>query len=188
MARIASECCEFYVDTMPARRGYCYSCRTVHRHKHLDLTALRQTLLVRVGAKHVINWPELMKDDEKIEAAQEKSFCQTLLTELDALCPHQKPLYYEEAPLRLMTCYKQGGQCFLTGLDFTTDLCSRPVSKGGEIPPDELGFVATAAAELAKEFNEGDILRYDPKNCEFAHLRPPAKPSKSGSRNRGASR
>lgn len=164
MPTIRSMCCEFTVDLLPSVEGYCYVCQTVHEHAHLDLRALRETLLVQVGERHPLNWGELCKDTKKMADIHEGSFCQTLLTELQALCPHGEPVFYQDQPLRVDTCYKKTSRT--AGLDFTTDICMRtPAERSRSAEFSELQRVADDAAST---FKVGQILRYDPESTTFA--------------------
>ena len=170
MATIHSRCCEFDVPLLPVvPEGYCYVCGEVHRHDHLDLRPLNTTLLCKVTARHPLNWPELMKDTKKVDGMREGEFCQSLLTELEALCPHGEPVYYKEQPLRLHMCYGYASRTKGTGLDFTTDLCDRD-RKCSHLVPEEVAAIAYEADRAGEGFEVGDILKYNPSDVSFSRI------------------
>jgi hypothetical protein len=168
MPQLTSRCCSFDVEVMSARKGYCYVCRTVHEHRHLDLRHLRSTLLVRVGERHFINWEQLRCDPEKLKSAREGDFCQTLLTGLIGLCPHSETIYFENRPLQVMTCYQRTSHHI--GLDFTVDLCSNLEDNSEVEVPADMADIASLAGTARQSFQEGDILRYLADSVSFARL------------------
>ncbi len=98
--------------------------------------------------------------------------CQTLMTEIEATCPHGASLEFEGRPLRLHMCFgadsgDEGGPDLSVeqGLDFTTDICPDADSVG-----DSSGGDASLmeAIELgAMGFPIGTHVRYNAAKVAF---------------------
>ena len=174
MEKIQSECCVFPVGFIEEADAYCYVCGEVHMHQHLDLRDLRTILLGRVTARHALNWDEIAKDRIKFQGMENGVFCQSLLTEIEALCPHGKQVYYNEAPLRLHMCFGQditgkGIDSSMTiGLDFTSDICDRGVTAGHPVAKHD--DMSKTVEQLANTFTIGEVLRYNPDRVAFEHV------------------
>ncbi len=181
MTTALSTCCKFDVGQIDDADAYCYVCGKVHQHGHLDLRHLRATLLGKVVRRHNLNWQEIQKDQKKFGGMQKGVFCQSILTEIEALCPHGNPLSVEGKTLRLHMCYGQrpdedeigpdslpaeADLSVAQGLDFTSDLCNEADSAGVMAGSDQFG-IAEKAEECAGHFKVGDVLRYDPKRVAF---------------------
>ncbi len=179
MARVLSSCCEFEVGNIENANAYCYVCGRTHDHGHLDLRGLRTVLLGKVVRRHNLNWEEIAQDTKKYDGMRRGVFCQSILTEIEALCPHGNPITYNEKPLRLHMCYgsddgnNRGGENPATvdlsveqGLDFTSDLCFAGDSLGAGSTPEQAGMAADAEAS-ADRFKPGDVLKYCPEQVAF---------------------
>lgn len=164
MISIFSSCCEFRIGKIEDAVAYCYVCGNVHKHEHLDLRSLRTVLMGKVVRRHNLNWNEIEKDAKKFGGMKRGDFCQSVLTEMEALCPHGNPVIYNGKPLRLHMCY--GADSGKKGLDFTSDLCFFTDSAGAQ---PSLGQANTAdeAEKRANEFKIGSILKYNPTRFAF---------------------
>ncbi len=177
MNNVHSKCCEFHVGHVADSNAYCYVCGKVHLHKHLDLRALRTVLLGKVVARHNLNWEEIEKDRIKYSGITRGNFCQSLLTEIEALCPHGEPVLFNGKPLRLHMCFGaddsgRGEHSDLSvenGLDFTTDICSdfdaEPTSYN-----DRFHQLVNVAEQKAEGFKINDILKYYPDRVAFERI------------------
>ena len=173
MSIISSECCDYPGELYASRVGYCYVCGTFHRHRHLDLRALKTELFAQTVGRHDLCWREVGKDEEKVAAMSRGEFCASLLHELRAFCGHGKPLAFRGQPLRLHTCYKGGS--VTTGLDFTTAVCMK--RKAASIPEqvaDNLRPLLESADHACHNMDTNAMLRYDPDALEFVSLGIPA--------------
>lgn len=181
MTHVHSECCSFNVGRIKDADAYCYVCGKVHRHGHLDLRDLRTVLLGKVVKRHNLDWTEIQKDLKKFSGMQNGVFCQSVMTEIEALCPHGKALSFKGHPLRLHMCYgvrpeedeTGGGEIvFVTdtsvkeGLDFTSDICDALDSVGVSHSPQQ-SDLAAEVENRASEFQVGSIVRYNPKRVAF---------------------
>ena len=174
---IKSKCCEFHVSTLNSADAYCYVCGRVHEHDHLDLRSLRMTLLGRVTKRHNLNWVEIRKDSRKYDGMKRGILCQSVITELEALCPHENPLSHDGTPLRLHMCFGadiSDGQStdsvdlsVSQGLDFTTDICGADSPAEDDQSQDDLSALVE---EAATSFKIGDVLKYNPEKVQFEHI------------------
>ena len=178
MEIIHSECCKFEIGNIEDSDAYCYVCGKVHSHGHLDLRQLRTTLLGKVVSRHNLDWQEIQKDQKKFGGMKNGIFCQSILTEIQALCSHGKPVFHRNQPLRLHMCYgvrpnddpDEGEFVSDTsieqGLDFTSDICGSSDSLGTN-PTSDLSPIVMSAEIKAGQFRVGEVLKYNPEMVAF---------------------
>ncbi len=164
MSIVNSACCEFNVGYVESADAYCYVCSSSHFHQHLDLRALRQKIFGKVVSSHNINWEELRKDKRKIGSLMKGNHCQTLATELQAICEHGNDLFFEGKRMSLHVCFSSHGED--DGLDFTFDICTRESKElkleFSKNAGAEFNYISEEINEISQKFNEGDILEYHP--------------------------
>lgn len=174
MAHVASNCCAFHLGRLSVADAYCYVCGTVHRHEHLDLRSFRETFLGRVVRRHPLIWSEIRKDERKFSGMRSGVICESVATEIEALCEHRNPIFLDGKPLRLHMCFGQdvdlgdGTSSIEQGLDFTTDICSKRAFAEADSDDSELGQeLQEAVNSTADRFRVGDVVRYDPRKVTF---------------------
>ncbi|MBU6321039.1 MAG: hypothetical protein KGI78_00085 [Patescibacteria group bacterium] len=140
----------------------------------MDLRHLRGTLLGRVVRRHNLNWGEIQMDERKFGGMQRGTFCQSVSTEIEALCPHGNPIAYNRKPLRLHMCFGADNSdpfssadfSVQQGLDFTSDLCDRHDSCGSDPAAKHLSLAEEVALRAAA-FSVGSVVKYNSSRVQF---------------------
>jgi hypothetical protein len=168
--KLTSGCCDFEVGYAKTHTSYCYVCRTVHAHRHLDLREFKTALRGRIKSRHRPNLKELKMDENKIADLRLGMVCASLAWEVEACCAHGELLTYEGEAVALHTCSTTTSVS--DGLDFTVDVCGRRHAQEVSLGDDNGAQLSGMIDAFAGRLEEGAFVKFNPSIFSFERTVP----------------